>query len=326
MENLLIGNSLIHDTSSYKTIEQFTGNNGRTQIYNVKKGWLLPYVILGDSNFNNERWLWWLQCLAKKTIEEPIPQIQFSPIGNNETRKHMEKAIEHLSERTYSWNALGDFIDWILWGLGKGDFPNIDEEVHNWLYRYFQIGRLQQFPHDYLGDIIAERKSNGWNPNAFFPTPENVVNFMVKMQFGNGNEEKSIFNKTLDPAVGTGRFLMYGSNHTVQLYGIDIDPTMVKVCMINMFLYAPWAVMPASATEERPYYEISDSLSYLASNLLFISQRFVHEFAEYSKQSQKTDDGNGNGNGKKGKTNSISEEPEESEKALVTQGTSLKLF
>ena len=29
--------------------------------FNVYKGWLIPYLIVGDYIFNNGRWVWWLK-------------------------------------------------------------------------------------------------------------------------------------------------------------------------------------------------------------------------------------------------------------------------
>lgn len=36
--------------------------------------------------------------------------------------------------------------------------------------------------------------------------------------------------------------LLAASNRTVNLWGGDIDPTMVDACAVNMALYAPWVV------------------------------------------------------------------------------------
>lgn len=47
-----------------------------------------------------------------------------------------------------------------------------------------------------------------------------------------------------DPCVGTGRMLLHASNHSLRLYGLDIDATLCKATLVNGYLYAPWMVRP----------------------------------------------------------------------------------
>ena len=42
-----------------------------------------------------------------------------------------------------------------------------------------------------------------------------------------------------DPCVGSGRLLMAASNYS---YGMDIDPSIIKICKVNMWQYVPWGV------------------------------------------------------------------------------------
>jgi len=82
-----------------------------------------------------------------------------------------------------------------------------------------------------------------WNPHAFYPTPHPVVEFMVRLQMGEATGDMRA--KTVcDPAVGSGRMLMHASNYSLRLYGVDIDPTLVKVTLVNGALYAPWILRP----------------------------------------------------------------------------------
>lgn len=74
-----------------------------------------------------------------------------------------------------------------------------------------------------------------------YPNPS-----MVKMNFE--GDEKGRDTRTLsvmDPSVGTGRFLMYASNYSLNLYGQDIDRTCVMATKINAYLYMPWLIRPA---------------------------------------------------------------------------------
>jgi hypothetical protein len=51
------------------------------------------------------------------------------------------------------------------------------------LYRSFNFEALILHPHDYLGHCLAERRSKGWNPNAYYPTPHSVCDAMAMMVF-----------------------------------------------------------------------------------------------------------------------------------------------
>lgn len=50
-----------------------------------------------------------------------------------------------------------------------------------------------------------------------------------------------------DPCVGSGRMLLHASNHSVCLYGCDIDPICARITSINGVLYAPWFAFPFSS-------------------------------------------------------------------------------
>lgn len=54
--------------------------------------------------------------------------------------------------------------------------------------------------------------------------------------------------KVSDPALGTGRMLLHASNYSLRLYGMDIDPLVVKISKINGALYAPWMSFPLPAS------------------------------------------------------------------------------
>jgi hypothetical protein len=140
------------------------------------------------------------------------------------------------------WSAVDALLDWFLWGFGYSTRePELPHELNERLYRQVNIGPLLLSPHDYLGEWIAMQKGK-WNPHAFYPTPHPVVEFMVRLTMGENNDTRS--KKVLDPAVGSGRMLMHASNYSLRLYGVDIDPTLVKVTLVNGALYVPWILRP----------------------------------------------------------------------------------
>jgi hypothetical protein len=261
--------------------------------YNVYRGWLIPYLINGDWLFNNARWLFWLRCLRDRHIpNKELPQIHYIPSSGDPkvvaVRRHIEKAIDYIAYKTGAWDALQTLMEWLLWGLGQtgAEFPRLSEEQHMWLYKYFQLGLLQETPHDYWGDIIAERKGQGdWNRNAFYPTPENVVKFMTEMTIGDP-DEKGIFRTALDPCIGSGRFGMYLSNKLVFIYGNDVDPVVIKAALINMNLYAPWVALPVEPRDDQPYYYIPDSVAHAAEARLTVAAQMYGEFKQHLRMSK----------------------------------------
>jgi hypothetical protein len=126
----------------------------------------------------------------------------------------------------------------------------LSEEVNERLYRQVNLGPILERPYDYLGDLVAEGKSNGWNPTAFYPTPHNVAELMIRMTMADKREDgrDPRLLTVDDPCVGSGRLLLHASNISLCLYGQDIDPLAVAMCKINGALYAPWLSFPLPAS------------------------------------------------------------------------------
>jgi hypothetical protein len=156
--------------------------------------------------------------------------------------------IRLIQLQDYSWTAFQRFVDWLAWGLAvSNQISPLREETNEALYRTFNFEPLLFNPHDYLGWMLAERHGNGWNPNAFFPTPHPVVEFMVQLTLAgpDANPDHDIrLSTVLDPCVGTGRMLLHASNYSYCLYGCDIDPLVAMITRINGALYAPWLAFP----------------------------------------------------------------------------------
>lgn len=220
------------------------------------RGWLTPYLWQIDGMFHG-RWAYWVTTLHNgKLLDDPIPKIGFLGEANpglQNARKNIHACLDAYCCYTCS-ARLTDLFDWILWGFGEGEErPRINEQVNEHWYRTFNLGYLIQSPHDYMGDFLADAKQGYWNnPNAFYPTPHNMVECMVKMQFECGADNTIDFRSksVLDPCVGTGRMLMYASNYSLNLYGVDIDRTCVTACKINGYLYMPWLVRPGHGLVE----------------------------------------------------------------------------
>ena len=215
-----------------------------------KKGWLLPYLLKLDEIFFG-RWEYWFRIIESDTIPEgDIPQIPFKAAEEYRERlvqKNIKECLERGSRKLS--NSLGMFIDWIMWGLGKGEeFPRISEELDDYWYRRFNMGLFYKEPADHWGMIAMESMGKS-NSNGFFPTPASVVKMMTQMTFAGQPIEKQKRASMMDPCCGTGIMFLYASNHTLNIQGNDISPLLVKMAKINAFVYIPWlAYRPDSLT------------------------------------------------------------------------------
>ncbi len=217
------------------------------------QGWLLPYITLANAVRSDvvNRWGWWAACHLKgELISKPIPQIQFQSEfgqGAKDAFKIIDHCLEIIGRGTGgSWSSYTNFIEWLAWSCGVSDTtPNFNDGTNEELYRTFNLEPFLTRPSDYLGQHLAESKGKGFNPNAFFPTPHAVCEFMTQINFGGGGDNLDARMLTVcDPAVGSGRQLMHASNHSVRLYGMDIDNLMIKICLINGAMFVPWMSFP----------------------------------------------------------------------------------
>ena len=206
-----------------------------------RKGWLLPYLLKLDQMFFG-RWDYWFKIIESDTISKgPIPQIPFKAAEEYSERlvqKNIKECLDRGSIKLS--NPLGLFVDWIMWGLGKGEmFPRISAEIDDFWYRRFNLGLFYKEPADHWGMIAMESMGKS-NVHGFFPTPANVVKMMTDMTLAGQSQEKLKSASVMDPCCGTGIMLLYASNRSLNLYGNDISPLLVKMAKINAFIYIPW--------------------------------------------------------------------------------------
>jgi hypothetical protein len=217
------------------------------------RGWLLPYVIqlheICPAAAN--RWGYLLRTLeADKLLDEPIPQITFGP-PDRKVFGLLHDWSRLIGDDLGGWTDFRTLLDWLCWGLAlSAEAPRLNDEVNEKLYREVNLQPLLETPHDYLGDYVAEGKSRGWNPSAFYPTPHPVPELMVRMTMHDaakaGKDPRLL--SCCDPCVGSGRMLLHCSNFSVNLWGQDIDPLCVAMCKMNGALYVPWLAFPLPAS------------------------------------------------------------------------------
>ena len=108
------------------------------------------------------------------------------------------------------------------------------------LYQVFCLDAMLLWPHDYFGTLLSE--SSYGKKQGFYPTPHHICDFMTQIVC---DEQRDSRTETVcDPCVGTGRFLLHASNHSLRLYGMDIDLTLCKATLVNGYMYAPWLARP----------------------------------------------------------------------------------
>jgi hypothetical protein len=191
---------------------------------------------------------------------DDIPKIQWDQgsLSNRRARRMLEQCLDAVSNQG-GWRGWGSFdnfeyfMEWLLFGFGhrghrkepKEPSPHASER----LYQLFDLGLLLLAPNDYLGDILAENAHG--RHLGFFPTPLNVCEMMAMMTMG---DKDLRLEMVCDPCVGTGRMLLAASNYSYQLYGMDINRTVILATLVNGFLFAPWIVAPTKFKEAaEPY-------------------------------------------------------------------------
>ena len=106
-------------------------------------------------------------------------------------------------------------------------------------YRTFNRGLFYKEPADHWPDLAMGVMGKN-NPLGFFSTPANVVEIMVRMQFGGEPQHRHKRMSVLDPACGAGNMRFYASNYSLNLYGQDISLLLTKIAKINVYIYMPW--------------------------------------------------------------------------------------
>lgn len=219
----------------------------------AERGWLLP-ILSGFDTLLWGRWHYWEKTMMTGALlDEPIPQIEWVEDARTPARKMWEAALDcvpsHGQRKSMaSWEHVNYALDWVLYGFAHESQPEAPPEPHGCegasdrLWQVFCLEAAQLWPHDYLGDLLAESKHG--RGSGFFPTPMSLVGYMTQLTFEARGDVDRRREKTRDPCLGTGRFLLEASNYSLRLYGIDIDRTVLKAAVVNGYLYAPWLVRP----------------------------------------------------------------------------------
>lgn len=221
------------------------------------RGYLLYYLQGVEITLNgaNSRWAYYVETLEQgRLLDRAIPPIAFGAPDRAVFGK-LQSWAERVGYDCGGWSDFTTLLDWICFGLGVPGYnekPRVykGRDAEEALYRSVDLTPLLRTPYDYLGAHISEHKARGWNRSGFYPTPHQVCALMDAMSFCDAgkNGEDARIQKVCDPCVGSGRMLLHASNHSLRLYGQDIDPIVLKATAINGALYAPWMTWPFPAS------------------------------------------------------------------------------
>lgn len=216
----------------------------------LKPGFLLPFLVDFDC-LTYHRWDYWTAAMCHMALPpEPIPQIDWLSSPDPRTRKMVETTLNAIP-RHGSWQSMDGWsyfrylLEWMLWGFGHPGYeepkePFGCEGASLRVYQILNICAWMLWPYDYLGDLLAENAYG--QKQGFYPTPMSISTLMAQMLFDETADHRT--QTVYDPTVGTGRLLLVASNHSLRLYGTDIDPLMCMATLVNGFLFAPWLVKP----------------------------------------------------------------------------------
>jgi len=251
----------------------------------LEHGWMLDFLVELET-IAWGRWVYWAKLYELKSLpDERIPQIAFSAEGEaaqrSLARNHLEECLDIIPQGgragSKQWQGWGSFqyfeyfLDWLLYGFGHSGQKELPQEPFGAtgaslrLYQYFNLAIPLAWPYDYFGEILAENKYG--QGRGFYPTPHNVVKAMTDMLFFDANITDFRDKTFCDPCVGTGRFPLFASNHTLRIYAQDINLVLVKACLVNGYLYAPWMVKPLPFLDSCQYnVSLQESLSATLTN------------------------------------------------------------
>lgn len=221
-------------------------------------GWMRTMAMATETMING-RWDYWLDIRTTQQVENKhIPQLNFRHGYEPECKPvtdMIKDCLKFLAWKVNGYKALELFMDWLLYGWGcsmvKVMPAEITDDINDYWYKHFKTQYMFAVPSDYFVKCASEIYGNGkFNITAFYPTPSHVVQFMVAMAYNEEDKENNKYMSVCEPCMGSGIMLLYQSNHSLRLYGQDIDPLMCKIASVNGYLYMPWLVEGDPVTDK----------------------------------------------------------------------------
>lgn len=198
-------------------------------------GWLRGIAIMTETLANGAWYSWLFACSSGATNIDKIPENIVSKDGHQSTLcyRMLDNCMNIMSRRGY---RITDFIEWIGYGLGIAWFkkPLIDDDIWEELYKNFNLDIFFMAPADYLSTFVAV---HGQKEHLdYYPTPIHVTDLINKLI--NQEDDCDRTRSQIEPCVGAAAMLL--PSNQLNMVGIDLSLTMVKVTAIQAFLYKPW--------------------------------------------------------------------------------------
>jgi len=163
------------------------------------------------------------------------------------TRRNWEIMVELLAR----WTVLN--VDLELSSMGpvkafeglQNSYPELYQRIEEEDLFQAYYTAAKQDPWDYLGEIFTETGISSDKMGQVL-TPKTVVDFMIEITIPKDVKEVQTI---MDPALGTGRFLLEASRLRPKapliLFGIEIDLYLYRACLVNMAMFSnhPYSII-----------------------------------------------------------------------------------
>lgn len=137
--------------------------------------------------------------------------------------------------------------------------PEGDHPVADWLIPMAKplLEAWYEETYDYLGQLFSEKKCAIKGMGQLITPPwivSYINNSVIHVTEENERDEEERWKLVLDPATGTGRFLLdlawRHRDRKLALYGVELDFDLYRACLVNMRLFAfgmPYFILRADA-------------------------------------------------------------------------------
>jgi type I restriction enzyme M protein len=233
-------NRVVHENEAFKVLRTFTGVQEISNVFDQFNDLLRTEAGIGDPK---SRLYEMMKLLTVKQLDEK----RFYENGIIPTFIGIANLAQHEV-----FNNVNHFFNTVVVSAIKGvfdqtDMVNIGEpSVVYSIMKELEEYSLYRTRRDVIGlayERFLSKVMVGRGIGDYF-TPREIVHFMVNML------SPSPSLKVIDPAVGTGGFLLETYNYIYDfhgsevasharenLYGIDVDEMITKLCRVNMYLH-----------------------------------------------------------------------------------------
>ena len=231
-------------------------NTWKEEYHKKEHGWLKATIKRWDKTF----WGRWeyrdkVESNISKYIRTPIPQIKFTKTDYcNTVYSYLVQMLDSMpnegqwDETNQGWLYFEYFCDWFLWAFGHPSYKNQPIEPIGCENARYLLGASAEYivaamianPFDYLGQILYD--SRLISDDHFFNLPSHESVEIGVNEFSDADQNKAI--RFPIPILDSGRQMLHLSNYCLNICGQSAHPTLLKICQVQSYLYAPWVAEP----------------------------------------------------------------------------------